>query len=282
YGKSTTATGIKGYALDNEPGIWFHSHPVLWGEEHTRVKYLMDNSFELASRVKELDPGAEIFGPASWGVAEFENLQFAPDWDEMNQGQYPNFVDYYLAKMKQQSESRADKKRLLDVLDLHWYPQATNDGVSPFDNGTDYATNKARMEMTRSLWDPTYVENTWIGQDPGKREQFLPFLPKMNQQINTYYPGTKFAISEYSYMGITHPSGGIAQADALGIFGKQSLYLATYWGGVDGYIKSGFDIYQNYDGNKIYNSGKDIEFYGYRTGTSVSLGFSYDLKLRSK
>ncbi|SKB27832.1 TonB-dependent receptor [Daejeonella lutea] len=41
-------------------------------------------------------------------------------------------------------------------------------------------------------------------------------------------------------------------------------------------------FYQNYDGNKVYNSGKDIEFYGYRIGTNLSLGFSYDLKLHSK
>lgn len=248
YGNSTSPNGVRGYALDNEPGIWFHSHPILWGEEHVTVKYLMDNSFLLADRVKQLDPGAEIFGPASWGVAEFENLQFAPDWDAMNKGVYPNFVDYYLAKMKEKSDARPDKKRLLDVLDLHWYPQGRNDGLDPFSNGIDYATNKARMEMTRSLWDPSYIENTWIGQDAGKRAQFLPFIPKMNEQINTYYPGTKFALSEYSYMGIAHPSGGIAQADALGIFGEQGLYLATYWGGVDGYIKSGFDAYMNYDG----------------------------------
>ncbi len=248
FGKSNTATGVKGYALDNEPGIWFDSHPRLWGPEHTPVKYLMDRSFELAGRIKEMDPTAEVFGPASWGVAEFETLQFAPDWDEVNQGKYPTFLNYYLAKMKEKAADPQVGKRLLDVLDVHWYPQGRNDGVSPFNNSTDYATNAARMEMTRSLWDSTYVEDTWIGQDGWKREQFLPFIPKMKSQINTYYPGTKLAITEYSYMGYGHPSGGIAQADALGIFGKQGLYLATYWGGVDGYIRSGFDAYLNYDG----------------------------------
>jgi gliding motility-associated-like protein len=245
FGKSNTAKGVKAYALDNEPGLWFDSHSRMWGSDHVSVKYLIDQSFELAELIKEMDPTAEVFGPASWGVSEFENLQGAPDWDAIH-GDYSTFIDLYLAKMKERSE--ASKKRLLDVLDLHWYPQGNNDGVDPFGNGTDYNTNARRMAMTRSLWDPSYIEDTWIGQDAYKVEQFLPFIPKMKKHINTYYPGTKFALTEYSYMGAGHVSGGIAQADALGIFGKQELYLATYWGGVTGFIKSGFDIYRNYDG----------------------------------
>ncbi|RYE14007.1 MAG: hypothetical protein EOP51_28870, partial [Sphingobacteriales bacterium] len=244
FGLSNTATGVKGYALDNEPGLWFDSHSRMWGPSHVPVKYLLDNSVELSARIKQMDPTAEVYGPASWGVSEFESLQDAPDWGDVR-GDYATFIDYYLAKMKE----RGGSTRLLDVLDVHWYPQGRNDGLSPFNNSSDYATSAARMEMTRSLWDSTYRENTWIGTDSWKVDQFLPFIPKMNKHINSYYPGTKLAITEYSYMGTGHPSGGIAQADALGIFGKQGLYLATYWGGVIDYVKAGFDIYCNYDGN---------------------------------
>lgn len=245
FGKSNTATGVKAYSLDNEPGLWFDTHSRMFGHRNVSVKYLMDQSFQVAEMVKEKDPTAEIYGPASWGVSEFENLQFAPDWDQ-EKGPYSTFIDLYLARMKQRGEQL--NKRLLDVLDLHWYPQTNNDGIAPFSDNTDYATNAVRMAMPRSLWDSTYIENTWIGADPYKVQQFLPFIPKINQHINTYYPGTKFAITEYSYMGAGHVSGGIAQADALGIFGKQGLYMATYWGAISGFVKSGFEIYRNYDG----------------------------------
>jgi hypothetical protein len=248
YGKSNTPTGVKAYQLDNEPGIWFESHSRMWGTDHLSVDFLMKNSYEVAAMVKKQDATAEIFGPASWGVSEFEDLQGAPDWDRLNNGKYPNFVSYYLANMKAKQDADSSHTRLLDVLTLHWYPQGRRDGLSPFDDGTDYFTNKARMEMTRSLWDPTYIENTWIGEDAHKVEQFLPFIPKMQSTIAQRYPGTKFALTEYSYMGIGHPSGGIAQADALGIFGKQGLYFASYWGAVIDYIKAGFDMYRNYDG----------------------------------
>ncbi len=245
FGTSTTQTGIRGYSLDNEPGLWFDTHSRLWGHTPVSVRYLMERSIGLASLIKEMDPNAEVFGPASWGITEFENLQFAPDWD-VERGNYPTFIDLYLGRMREKHLETG--RRLLDVLDVHWYPQANNNGVSPYSNGTDYETNRIRMEMPRSLWDSTYIENTWIGDDPFKVQQFLPFLPKMNQHIDRYYPGTKLGITEYSYMGIGHASGGIAQADALGIFGKQGLYFANYWGGVIDYIKSGFDLYRNYNG----------------------------------
>lgn len=245
FGTSNTPTGVRGYSLDNEPGLWFDTHSRLWGHTPVTVKYLMEKSIGLSTLIKEMDPNAEVFGPASWGITEFENLQFAPDWDQ-EKGNYPTFIDLYLGRMR--AKHLETGKRLLDVLDVHWYPQGNNNGVSPFNNGTDYETNRVRMEMTRSLWDSTYIENTWVGNDPFKVEQFLPFIPKMNKHIDHYYPGTKLGITEYAYMGTGHASGGIAQADALGIFGKQGLYFANYWGAVVDFVKSGFDLYRNYDG----------------------------------
>ncbi|HCL04897.1 MAG TPA: beta-mannosidase, partial [Chitinophagaceae bacterium] len=245
FGTSSTSTGIRGYSLDNEPGLWFDTHSRLWGHTPVTVKYLMEKSIGLSTLIKEMDPNAEVFGPASWGITEFENLQFAPDWDQ-EKGNYPTFIDLYLGRMREKHVETG--KRLLDVLDVHWYPQGNNNGISPFNNGTDYETNRVRMEMTRSLWDSTYIENTWIGNDPFKVQQFLPFIPKMHKHIDNYYPGTKLGITEYAYMGTGHASGGIAQADALGIFGKQGLYFANYWGAVVDFVKSGFDLYRNYDG----------------------------------
>lgn len=245
FGTSNTPTGIRGYSLDNEPGLWFDTHSRLWGHTPVTVRYLMEKSIGLSTLIKEMDPNAEVFGPASWGITEFENLQFAPDWDQ-EKGNYPTFIDLYLGRMREKHQETGT--RLLDVLDVHWYPQGNNNGVSPFNNGTDYETNRVRMEMTRSLWDSTYIENTWVGNDPFKVQQFLPFIPKMHKHIDNYYPGTKLGITEYAYMGTGHASGGIAQADALGIFGKQGLYFANYWGAVVDFVKSGFDIYRNYDG----------------------------------
>src|SRR5690606_31602950 len=64
YGRSNTANGIKAYSLDNEPCLWFHSHSRLFGHTGVSVNYLMNKSYETAELIKEMDPTAEVYGPA--------------------------------------------------------------------------------------------------------------------------------------------------------------------------------------------------------------------------
>lgn len=245
FGKSNTPNGIKGYSLDNEPCLWSNTHPLLWGTTGVTVQQLMQRSFALAGTIKDMDATAEVFGPSLYGVTAYQNLQFASDWDQVR-GNYSYFVEYYLAKMKEKEVQGG--RRLLDVLDLHWYPESNfrYGNQRPTNDLNDRNSVAARLEMTRSLWDSTYIEPTWIGNDHAAA--LLPLIPKIKGMINARYPGTKFALTEYSYMGLNHISGAIAQADALGIFGQQDLYMANYWGAVEGYVKSGFDIFRDYDG----------------------------------
>jgi mannan endo-1,4-beta-mannosidase len=104
------------------------------------------------------------------------------------------------------------------------------------------------MQAPRSLWDYDYLEESWIAE---WFSQWLPILPPVKSSINTYYPGTKLAFTEYDYGGQDHYSGGIATADVLGIFGKYGVYIANYWGGDKdaNYVHAAFRIYRDYDGN---------------------------------
>ena|GEM_PF-7063568 len=56
----------------------------------------------------------------------------------------------------------------------------------------------------------------------------MQLLNQVNNSIRDQYPGTKMAITEYEYDRHDHYSAGLAQADALSVFGSQGLYLATY------------------------------------------------------
>jgi hypothetical protein len=51
----------------------------------------------------------------------------------------------------------------------------------------------------------------------------------MLQWVATNYPGTKTAITEYNWGALNDITGAIAQADLLGIFGREGLDLATIW-----------------------------------------------------
>lgn len=248
-------TGINGYCLDNEPALWSGTHPRIHSEA-AKCKEVVDKGIAAAKAIKKVDSSAEVFGPELYGMCAYVNLQDAKDWNSVK-GNSEWFVDYYLKEMKKASDDAG--KRLLDVFDIHYYTEAIGGGVrvnSSNVDTTNIEANKARLQSTRSLWDPSYKEDSWIGQWMGN---YLPIIPKIQKSINQSYPGTKFGITEYNFGGVNHVTGGITQADALGIFGEQGVYLATYWpwGGNESYITSAFNLYRNYDGkNSTYGDTK--------------------------
>lgn len=244
FGNASTSTGVQFYALDNEPALWSSTHVRIHPTQPTCAE-ITDRSIDLSSAVKDVDPYAQITGPVLYGFSAFNSFQGAPDWDTLKTaGGYDWFIDYYLDEMEAASTTAG--RRLLDVLDLHWYSEARDDNdvrITDFAaTDTNYTT---RMQAPRSLWDPDYIENSWIGQ---WFSSFLPLIPAVQDSIDVYYPGTKLAFTEYSHGGASHISGGIAQADVLGIFGKYGVYMGTYWGENGSYYNAAFRLYRDYDG----------------------------------
>jgi mannan endo-1,4-beta-mannosidase len=240
-----------------EPALWPSTHPRIHPAQTTCIEVIRKN-VALAKAVKSVDPGAEVFGGVFYGFNEQYNMQQAPDWSTYQK--YGTYVNAFLAHLH--DSSAAAGMRLVDVLDLHWYPDL-NHPIAMNDN-TDTETLIARLQAPRSLWDSTYVEDGWIGQ------WFSPvsLLPNIKSGILKYDPEMKIAITEYNYGGPSHISGGIALADVLGIFGKYGVYLATQWGAVEGYERSAFKMYRNYDGNM--STFGDVSVYSRMSDTSNS------------
>lgn len=246
FGMANTPTGIKGYALDNEPGLWTSTHPRIHPQK-ARCLEMVRKAINVSTAVKNVDPYLEIFGPVLYGFNAYYNFQDAADWDSVRTGNsYQWFIDYYLDELKKAEMSSG--KRLLDVLDIHWYPEAKGDNRITENNANTTADKLARMQAPRTLWDDTYQENSWIGQWFGA---YLPLIPKLKESINQFYPGTKLAFTEFSYGGENDITGAIAMADVLGIFGKYDVYLGTYWqlDSPSNYISAAYKMYRNYDGN---------------------------------
>src|ERR1035437_5701455 len=246
YGKANTLTGVKGYSLDNEPDIWASTHPRIHPNKVGADEYIK-LSIDAARAVKKLDPYAEIYGPASYGFNGFRTFQDAPDYVKQYYV-YGWYLAYYLAKMNEASKEKG--MRLLDALDVHWDPEASANGkriVFTQAAGAADETAEARVQAPRSLWDPDYTETSWICSSGNCPIRLIPHLKEM---INKYNPGTKLAFTEYEYGAGYHPSGGIAEADVLGIFGKYGVYMANYWMvELGAYTLAGFRLYRNYDGN---------------------------------
>jgi len=245
FGNASTATGIKGYSVDNEPCLWSSTHSRIHPEKAT-CEEIIEKTTELSKAVKNVDPYAEIFGPALYGFNAYTTFQNAVDWENNYNKSYSWFVDYYLDKMKESSDKAG--KRLLDVFDIHYYSEARGGGmrVNFGEDPTNIECNKARLQAPRTLWQGSYKEDSWITQYTP--EKFRPIIPRIQESIDKYNPGTKLAITEYDFGAGNNITGGIAQADTLGIFSKNKVYLATYWGNENKkYITSAMNLYTNYD-----------------------------------
>jgi hypothetical protein len=151
-----------------------------------------------------------------------------------------NLSQWYLKNMKDYSDAHGGK-RYLDYFDQHFYPQISGDKTPE--------ANALRLRSVRSLWDPTYVEESWIGPG-GVNAPPLQFIRTMKAWTAQYYPGTKTAITEYNWGALDDINGALAQADILGVFGREGLDLATMWGEPKPTDPGAyaFRMYRNYDG----------------------------------
>ena len=227
------------YSLDNEPDLWADTHSEIHPAAITYAE-LLSKSIAFSSAIKTVAPLAKVLGFVSYGYYGFTTLQGAPD------AAGRDFTDFFLDGIRAASTTRG--QRLIDVLDLHWYPEAQGGGVRIAGEDTSSAVVAARLQAPRSLWDPTYVETSWITSSNGN--QPLKLIPSMKDKIAAHYPGTGLSFSEYYYGGGSHISGGIAQADVLGIFGREGIHSAALWSTTSSFpfVTAGFVMFRSYDG----------------------------------
>ncbi|HEY4223924.1 MAG TPA: glycoside hydrolase family 44 protein, partial [Myxococcota bacterium] len=205
--------------LDNEPDLWSSTHvrihpdPVTYDELVTRT-------IDFASAVKDASPSATVLGAVSYGYNGYITLQDASDSSADG-----DFIDYFLDRM--QAEDTAEARRIVDVLDLHWYPEATDDNGLRVSNVEDAQAADARVQAPRSLADASYAETSWIVDDYLGGP--IDLLHTLQGQIDAHYPGTRLSFSEWNYGGGQDISGAVAVADVLGSFGRQGVFAATFF-----------------------------------------------------
>jgi hypothetical protein len=227
------------FSLDNEPDLWSYTHAEVHPNPVTYAE-LVQRNVSFASAIKGVWPTAKVAGPVNYGFFGYERLQGAPDAANRN------FLDFYLQQMK--AADTAAGKRLVDYLDLHYYSEARGNGVRVVDPDNSPAVVAARVQAPRSLWDPTYVETSWITGDYGYGA--IRLIPRTQDRIDQHYPGTELAFTEWNFGGGNHISGAVASADVLGIFGREGVGLANLWEytETEPFTYAAFRAYRNYDG----------------------------------
>jgi hypothetical protein len=262
--------GLKYYLYDNEPSIWFASHRDVH-PSGAGMNEVLSKTLAYGAMIKAQDPNAIVIGPEEWGWDGYFNsgIDLKYYQDNCSQGQQPpqcvypypdraahpngaggywDYIPWLLDQLHQNDVNTG--QRLLDVFAVHFYPQGDLAGRQEFSNDVTTATQLLRNRSTRNLWDPTYVDESYIGQE-GIDGGHDMLIPRFKGWVNTYYPGTQVGLTEYNWGAEGHMNGATTQADILGILGREGLDLATRWTmpntGSPAY--NAFKIYRNYDGH---------------------------------
>jgi hypothetical protein len=261
------------FSLDNEPDLWSSTHAEVHPAPVTYAELVLRNT-QYAAAVKAVWPTAEVSGFVSYGWVGYLYLQESSTSSDV--AMHGQFIPYYLDQMKAAAQTAG--RRLVDYLDLHWYPETyvsdnyLNQSSTRITDQVDPSPQiqAARLQAPRSLWDPDYNENNWVAQGiPGP----IMLIPRLEAEIAAHYPGTKLAFTEYAFGGGHDVSGGVAEADVLGIFGREGVDMATafLWPDSNGdnlYEIAALKAFRNYDGNgQIFG---DLSIHGVTTDNASS------------
>jgi len=239
---------VRYYTIDNEPSLWFETHRDVHPEGLTMAE--TDRRVTaIATAVKAADSQAHVIAPEEWGWLGFRysgaDQQWARTygwWGRLPDRAAQGNVDYLPWLLQQwRAHDLRTGGRLVDTVSVHYYPQG-----GEFSADVSPAMQQKRARSTRALWDPAYVDESWIGEP-------VALIPRLRQWVDTHYRrGAPIAITEYNWGAEAHISGALAQADLLGIFGREGLDMAARWTTppVSSPTFQVMKLFRNYDGRR--------------------------------
>ncbi len=231
--------------MDNEPEVWMNTHDDVASSAITAEAY-MQKYFAVAKKVRAKFPGVKLVGPVSTNEWQWYNWNNSRVTDPTDGNSYV-WMEYFIKRIAE--EEAATGIRLLDVLDVHFYPATENDAATTlqlhrlwFDTQYSYPyANGVKVTATNSYhWD-----------DNIKQEYFFE---RCNQWL-TQYKGANhnvtFSLSEYGTIA-NHGSENANvvacwYASHLGVFANKGVELFTPWDWYNGQWEV-LHLFSNYFG----------------------------------
>ncbi len=246
------------YDMDNEIDIWGGTHVDIHPNQ-AGYNELRDVYIKQARNLKIWDPAAVRMGPVSCCWWFYWNLNSTTDNKSSHAG--IDFLPWWVNDVYWRDQIAGS--RSLDVFDFHAYPDANTSGLS------QTQLRALAVQIYRDYWDPNYSSPGWFNGNTGvtqiETNPYIPFrIPRFRAIVNTNYPGTPVAITEWS-ADFASPntardsdfSTALGDADAYGILGRERVGLSTRWVAPDPANPNyqALKLYTNYDGgHHTFNS----------------------------
>ncbi len=250
---SDGSPGVKYWTLDNEPMLWHATHrdirPKPLGYDE-----LWERTENYATAIKSADPTAKVAGFCGWGWMDLyysaadaggDNYRTLPDFKAHDK---VGLAEWFIRKCGEYNKAH-DDKALVDVFDMHWYPQCQFKGQGPYlGKGMSQGLCDLRMRSTRDLWDPKYEQESWI-KNTGNYTP-VALIPRLKQWIADCNPGMELCIGEYNFGGGDNVTGGLAQAEVFGVLAREGVDLAFIWYAPEGTQELAWKLFRSYDGKR--------------------------------
>ncbi|MBQ4035706.1 MAG: T9SS type A sorting domain-containing protein [Paludibacteraceae bacterium] len=208
------------WSMDNEFEMWPWTHSDVVEKNSDEVfEMMMQNYFATAKAIRAIDPSVKLCGP----VAGSEWTWYTPaDCQPTYKGKKYCWLEYFIMRCAEEEKSSGVK--MLDVLDIHFYPGDTK--VADV------------LQTHRVLWDRNFVysgangvKTVNGGWDETQTKEYI--FGRCQDWIDQYFGpnrGITFAISEYDNTSSFNPTvTALSYASFLGEGARHGMEFFTPW-----------------------------------------------------
>lgn len=212
-------TKIQYWNMDNEVEIWSGTHDDVMPTQISAEDFML-RYFEVAKKARAKYPNIKLMGPVpanEWQWFNWNNTLIVG-----TDGKKYQWLQYFIKRVAE--EQTRTGIRLLDVLDIHFYPSSTNQAEV--------------VQMHRVFFDRTYVhpeangvKNTPTGWDASQNKEYI--FGRCQDWLTQYMGanhGVKFGVSEIGLNGAnTATTHAVWYASTLGEFMNNEVEVFTPW-----------------------------------------------------
>jgi O-glycosyl hydrolase len=203
--------------MDNEPEIWSSTHDDVIKSPITAEDFVQ-RYIAVAKKARAAYPDIKLLGPApanEWQWYNWENNSIS-----YNGKNYP-WLEYFIKRIA--DEQKASGMRLLDVVDLHFYPGASN---------ADHIVQLHRVFFDKEyIWpEANGVKRIHGGWDPSQNKEYI--FTRINDWLDTYMGNDHHVTLGMTEVGINGNNPNVTAvwyATTLGEFMKQGVEVFTPW-----------------------------------------------------
>lgn len=205
------------WSMDNEPEIWNGTHDDIMPTQLLATAF-MDKYFAVAKAARQRFPGIKLTGPVP--ANEWQWYKWSSETLKIN-GTYYCWLEYFIKRVA--DEQKATGIRLLDVLDIHWYPSESSDADV--------------LQLHRVFFDKNYVypgvngvKSINGGWDNSQTKEYI--FQRINDWLAKHFGanhGITLGLTECAFSSSSPNITSVLYASILGTFANNGVELFTPW-----------------------------------------------------